>query len=252
MKLFRRSHPDPPPDEPWISPPPGDEWMPDTVTNLYREEAMTTEPHTESHPLVDDGLAPAERDEIERLANRPDCPECRGTGKVLTKNDLLRESIALLGDAGDDVVRVFYERLLDAAPELAQLFPGDLTVPASLVPPDSPGKLQRDKLLGALVAVSQTYDPERPEQMAILDTHLEAFGRSHAAFHRPDGSVRGATLDEYHAVKVVLFGTLHDAAGEAWLPVYDDIWSEAYDYAAGAMLFHGHRSGFKSARYARP
>jgi hemoglobin-like flavoprotein len=166
----------------------------------------------------------------------------------LTTNDLLRESIGLLGDAGDEVMALFYRNLLDAARYLTPLFPPDLTDEQST----GPGRMQRDKLLGALVAVSQTYDPDRPEQMEILDRHLETFGRSHAAFDRGNGRIQGATLAEYNAVKVVLFNTLHDVAGDAWLPEYDDVWSEAYDYAAGAMLFHGMRSGFTSARYARP
>jgi hemoglobin-like flavoprotein len=173
-----------------------------------------------------------------------------GTGNVLTTNDLLRRSIALLGDNGDDTVREFYRRLLDFAPSLAALFPADL-VAATEVETDSPGKRQRDKLLAALVALSQTYDPADAESMAILDTHLATFGRSHAAFHRPDGSIRGATVGEYLAVKRILFETLHDAAGKEWRPEYDDAWSEAYDYAMVGMLYTAQRSGFRAARYPR-
>jgi hemoglobin-like flavoprotein len=176
---------------------------------------------------------------------RADCPHCRGTGKTLTTSDLLRESVALIGDHGDDVVREFYGRLLDAAPGLAELFPADLLT-------EDAAKGQRDKLLQALVALANLYDPESAERMTILDTRLAAFGLSHGAFYRAsEGVTRGATLDEYQAVKVVLFGTLHDFGGSAWLSEYDTAWSAAYDYAAGAMLFHGMRSQVKSARYAR-
>jgi hemoglobin-like flavoprotein len=177
--------------------------------------------------------------------SRADCPHCRGTGKTLTTNDLLRESVALIGQHGDDVVREFYHRLLDVAPGLAELFPSDLLGDDAL-------KGQRDKLLQALVALATLYDPENSEQMAILDTHLATFGRSHGSFYRAsEGVTRGATLDEYQAVKVVLFGTLHDFGEALWLSEYDTAWSAAYDYAAGAMLFHGMRSPVKSARYAR-
>lgn len=176
---------------------------------------------------------------------RADCPHCRGTGKTLTTSDLLRESVALIGDHGDDVVREFYGRLLDAAPGLAELFPADLLA-------EDAAKGQRDKLLQALVALAKLYDPENAEQMTILDAHLVAFGRSHGAFYRTsEGVTRGATLDEYQAVKSILFGTLHDFGRESWLREYDTAWSAAYDYAAGAMLFHGMRSPIKSARYAR-
>jgi hemoglobin-like flavoprotein len=179
------------------------------------------------------------------MPTRADCPHCRGTGKILTTNDLLRESIALVGDQGDDVVREFYRRLLDAAPGLAELFPADLLAEDTI-------KGQRDKLLQALIALANLYDPENADQMGILDTHLAVFGRSHGTFYRAsEGVTRGATLDEYQAVKVVLFGTLRDFGEALWLSEYDAAWSEAYDYAAGAMLFHGMRSPLKSARYAR-
>jgi hemoglobin-like flavoprotein len=226
-----------------------DEWMPDTDTDLTREKSMTDvdENARYSDPAPADVAAPdvprapmAFEDSLVRDL----CPHCRGTGKVLTDNDLLRESLALLGDHGDAVVREFYINLFDLAPDLAALFPADLLREDTI-------KGQRDKLLKALASLAQLYDPARSEQMGVLDTHLQSFGRMHASFNRPDGSVRGATLDEYHAVKVVLFNTLHAAAGEAWRPEYDDVWSQAYDYAAAAMLFHGQRSGFKSARYRR-
>jgi hemoglobin-like flavoprotein len=213
------------------------------------------DPHTEDRADADDGVferraAHASDAETERIDTRDDCPHCMGTGRVLTTNDYLRMSIDLLGDQGDKVVAEFYARLLTEAPELASLFPADLVDP--LAGAGSPGRIQRDKLLGALVAVSQTYDRDNPKAMEILDTHLATFGRSHANFQRSNGTVRGATLAEYHAVKVVLFGTLHDAAGEAWRPEFDDAWSEAYDYAVGEMLHAQNHTDLRSPRYPRP
>ncbi len=211
-----------------------------TETNLSGAHAAPNQ--DDSQPLVPPVRASAEV-----------CEACHGTGRVLTTNDLLRLSIALLGDdpAGHhEFVAEFYRRLLIEAPDLAALFPADLTDPFS----GGAGKIQRDKLLGALVALSQSYDPDAPdsEGMQILDTHLATFGRSHVRFFRPDGSERGATLDEYAAVKRVLFGTLLDAAGEAWRPEFTDAWSEAYDYAAATMMYAQHRSGARAARYVRP
>jgi hemoglobin-like flavoprotein len=161
--------------------------------------------------------------------DRQDCPHCRGTGKVLSVNDLLRESIGLLDGNEDAVIREFYARLLTAAPDLAPLFPRDLLAEDEI-------DHQRDRLLAAIVALAKHYDPDNDEAMATLDTALASYGRAHSAFRRPDGSVRGATLEEYVAVKSTLFSTLHDAAGAAWLDEYDGPWSEAYDYAAIRML----------------
>jgi hemoglobin-like flavoprotein len=201
---------------------------------------------------LDDTLTRMRASEIQAL--RPPCPACRGKGYVMTTSDLLRESIALLdGETGDTAILTFYSRLLDAAPNLAEIFPSDLLAPRDpLGDPDSRGLKQRDKLYGALKALATMYDPDNPDSLEPLDTALQAMGRAHAAFWRPsEGVTRGATLEEYAAVKAVLFGTLHDLAGEAWLPEYDAAWSEAYDYAAAEMLREQHHSGFKSARYPR-
>lgn len=183
-------------------------------------------------------------DDVE-VIERERCDHCRGTGLVLTTNDLLRESLALLGDSGDAVVRDFYTLLFEKAPHLAGLFPTDLLAEDTI-------SGQRDKLLEALTALAQTYDPGNSSRMEILDRHLEVFGRSHANFTYRGGMPHGpATLDEYQAVKVVLFSTLHTAAGAAWRPEYDAAWAEAYDYAASAMLYHGLRAGVKAERYVR-
>ena len=170
-----------------------------------------------------------------RDSNRPDCPHCRGTGKVLTTNDLLRASLELLGDdpgVHNEFTAEFYGRLFDAAPYLAKLFPPDLRHAGS--DPDGRGKAQRDKLLSALIALGTSYEPENPEAMEVLNRHLATFGRSHAAFDFPDG-VRPPSLDEYRLVKVVLFNLLHDVAGDRWIPEFDAVWSEAYDHAYRKM-----------------
>jgi hemoglobin-like flavoprotein len=214
----------------------------DSGVHHWREGPPPTEPMQFAEPALQDSqpLTP----EAYANADRADCPHCHGTGKILTTADLLRESIGLLGNDPrelDNFVAEFYRRLLDAAPDLAPLFPEDLTRTGTGSDPNGRGKAQRDKLLHALIALATSYDPDDTEKMKVLDTHLAAFGRSHASFPRADGSGLGATLDEYHAVKVTLFGLLHDAAGERWLPEYDDVWSEAYDYAAAAMMFAGQR-----------
>jgi hemoglobin-like flavoprotein len=171
-------------------------------------------------------VAPAEREE---------CPKCRGRGYVPTTNELLRESIALVADGGDMVVKEFYTRLLQAAPDLAALFPPDLLTAAS-GNELSDGYGQRNRLLGALVSLSQLYDPTNPDLMTRLGVFLMTWGGRHAAFQRPDGTVRGATLAEYEAVRKVLFTVLSDAAGDKWLPEYTAAWDEAYEHAAEGMI----------------
>lgn len=177
-------------------------------------------------------------------AERQPCPECKGTGYMPSQNDLLRESIALVGDGGDVIVREFYTRLLHAAPDLASLFPADLLQ-------SDETHHQRDRLLKALVALSQSYDRTDPDGMNRLDVTLGFYGRNHAAFQRPDGTVSGATLEEYAAVKGVLFATLIEAAGPAWKPEYTAAWSDAYDYAAGVMMAEQRRTEMTVPRMPR-
>jgi hemoglobin-like flavoprotein len=179
-------------------------------------------------------------------AERETCEHCGGTGYVPSISDYLRESIALVGGSGDQIIRAFYSELISVAPDLTTLFPRDL-----LTVDEEKG--QRDKLLRALIALSDLYDPADEEKMGRLDTALKAYGRSHAAFARPNGEIKGATWEEYAAVKEVLFRVLVAAAGAAWKPEYTASWSQAYDYAAAVMVAEQYRSGFSSGfpRYPR-
>lgn len=169
------------------------------------------------------------------------CEHCGGSGVVVRSvSELLHEVAALVPDGGGDrIVKEFYVRLLAAAPDLASLFPGDL-VTAQSGDEDSAGFTQRDRLWKALVAMLTMYDPADAAAMERLDHALGAFGRSHAAFPRPDGTVKGATLQEYAAVQNVLMGVLHDVAGNAWRPAYDAAVEEAYDYVAAHMMDEAH------------
>lgn len=180
---------------------------------------------------------------------RTDCEHCGGRGYMAGINDLLTESVALLGDQGDEVVRLFYSSLLRAHPQLITLFPGDPT--QGDFGSDHKGAVQRDRLLKALTALAGLYDPADPDKMAHLDQALASFGRAHASFIRQDGTIKGATLEEYAAVKEALFTTLLRVAADKWKPEYTEAWNQAYDYAAASMLTEQFRSGFAAPRFPR-
>jgi hemoglobin-like flavoprotein len=182
-------------------------------------------------------------------AHREACVHCQGAGYMPSINDYLRESAGLLGDQADEVIRSFYTTLFGMAPELVKLFPGNPT--QGDLGTDHKGAQQREKLLGALVALADLYDPDDGDKMARLDTALTIFGRSHASFVRQDGTIKGATLEEYVAVKEALFATLVRATGDAWRPEFTESWSQAYDYAATVMLAEQYRSGFSAPRFPR-
>lgn len=193
-------------------------------------------------------LAPSEPQPLISQA-RTDCQECGGRGYMPGINDLLQESVKLLGGQGDEVIRMFYSALLRAHPQLITLFPGDPT--QGDFGSDHKGAVQRDRLLKALAALADLYDPGDAEKMKHLDQALSSFGRAHASFIRQDGTIRGATLEEYAAVKEALFATLLRVAADKWKPEYTEAWSQAYDYAAAAMLTEQFRSGFAAPRFPR-
>jgi hemoglobin-like flavoprotein len=219
-----------------------DEWMPDTETDLSaaREATMTTDQRddTEDGRYVREGRP-------ETLADAPpaarpirDCPHCRGTGRVLTIRDHLDKIVAMLPEEAADkdaLIAEFYRRLLASYPYLAFLFPKDLTTGDAL---NSKGNRQRDQLWGGLEALLTRYDPDRrdSENMRALTTALEAFGRDHSAFLREDGTVEGATEDEYIAVRNVLLRLCQDALGEAWLPEHTRALVRAYRFAMVKMM----------------
>jgi len=233
---------------------------------LPREDRPMTEPQPQ--PPVDDWpeesqAAPGDRPppqhaaapETERFDRRPDCPHCLGTGKTLTANDKLRQSLALFpvedAAAMDGIVAGFYARLVardqtggpgggpkPLGEQLAPLFPHDLTTGPA---PNSRGNPQRDMLLHALVAMIEEYDPDNPtsQGMQVREQELLRAGRSHSSFRRPDGSERPPSAAEYAEVFDVLAGLLHEAFGDKWLPEYDELWAEAYDDAVVVMRYAG-------------
>lgn len=178
---------------------------------------------------------------------RMDCEHCGGTGYVeMTVNDLLRESIALIPEGGGDmVVKEFYTQLLAAAPNLAEIFPADLLTTDET-------RHQRDKLYEALAALSTLYDPQDADKMTRLRNAAGSFGRSHASFYRPsEDATRGASLEEYAAVKAILMATFHAVAGDAWKTAYDAAWSEAFDHLTGMMLDAQHSTPMTAPRFPR-
>lgn len=237
MRLFRRrdddGRPEPlPPLEPWISPPSSDEWMPDTDTIPAVKEEIMTEPQTEDPQPIDDPFAPV-------AGERQPCENCRGRGYVLTIRDYLDEIVEMLptgdAEAKDGLIAEFYRRLLAAYPHLAFLFPPDLTTGDAL---NSKGHRQRDMLWNGLEALLTRYDPDHRDSknMAALVTALEAFGRDHSAFLREDGTVEGATEDEYIAVRNVLLRLCQDALAEVWRPEHTWALVRAYRFAMVKMM----------------
>jgi hemoglobin-like flavoprotein len=137
--------------------------------------------------------------------------------KIPTDHDLLAEVLGWLGtDGGDELVRRFYIRLFEVAPDLRTLFPDDITI-------------QEEKLLSGIVSLLQLFKAG-DDQMEALDSALAKFGRSHTRFDP------AATIEEYAAVKGVLFEVAAGMLGDKLTPRHVAALTRAYEYAAGMML----------------
>jgi hemoglobin-like flavoprotein len=204
----------------------------------------TTEP--EDPPMTEPATEQRQVPEIPPM-NRPRCEHCGAT--MPTAHDYLRQSIDLIDNAGegvgDEVVVRFYERLFSLAPDLRLIFPADLLDAER--GSDTKGFRQRDQLVSALRAVALWYDPFNPKSMQSLDSALQTMGRRHAAFEKRDGSgVIVPRRAHYDAVDACLMDTLHEVAGEAWLPVWDAAWAEALEHVGDSMRHYARqwRGGF--------
>lgn len=217
-------------------------------------------------PVTDSGVHHLDEPDARGLVTLTvDCLACKGTGHVTrTVNDLLRETVGMIPvDGGDQVIREFYRRLLAyvitdeddnvvdrVGQRLAPLFPRDLLT-AAVDDSASPGALQRDRLLGALVSVSELYGGN-DEDMERLNDWIGSWGNAHSAFARPDGSVEGATEAEYDVVINVFLGLLRDALTDSgYTPAHEQAWRLALRHVKIGMLWTQLNSGMRMARYPR-
>jgi hemoglobin-like flavoprotein len=121
---------------------------------------------------------------------------------------LVQQSLGELRDAGDDVVRAFYDRLFATAPDTRALFPDDM---ASL----------RASFLATLT-----------EMIAMLDD-LPAFAlqaRDLGARHRRYGVRAG----HYAVVGDALLETMEGSLA-GFTPAHADAWQQAYTLIAEVM-----------------
>lgn len=189
-------------------------------------------------------------------ATREPCPHCEGTGYMPSISDLLRESASWISDM-DGVVVAFYTKLLEIAREDAEraawatgddqaaagdeavadaafIFPPDL-IAAAAGDADSRGAGQRDKLAKALVDIATYFDPADPEKMERLGNVIRSMANRHGAFVRRDGTIRGATDEEYvqvHRALAYVLGTLPKLT-----PAHAEAWNLAYQHVSGGMQY---------------
>jgi hypothetical protein len=181
--------------------------------------------------------------------HRIDCQECGGRGYMPGINDLLQESVKLLGDQGDEVIRMFYSSLLRAHPQLMTLFPGNPTQGRLRLGPQ--GRQAARKVAQGLEVARRPVRPGRGGKDEASRSGARLI-RPMACWVHPPG--RHDPRRHARGVRRSEGGPVHHAAagrGRQWKPEYTEAWSQAYDYAAAAMLTEQFRSGFAAPRFPR-
>lgn len=125
--------------------------------------------------------------------------------------ELVRSTFEAIAPRGEELVEIFYERLLEQHPGVAPLF--------EHVDMDQ----QRAKLLSAIATVVAS--------LTDLDTlvpHLQQLGERHVEY--------GAEPAHYEAVGAGLLESIAAIAGDAWSEEAEQAWAGAYGVASKVMI----------------
>jgi methyl-accepting chemotaxis protein len=123
----------------------------------------------------------------------------------------LEESFDLVAPQSDELMRVFYDKLFEAAPSVQPLF--------ASVDMDR----QRAALLNMLLVLRESL-----RDLDDIVPDLEELGARHVDY--------GAKPEHYPVVGEALIGSMAQVAGDAWKPEYTAAWEEAFPVVQGVML----------------
>ena len=123
----------------------------------------------------------------------------------------LEESFDLVAPHGDELVRVFYAKLFEAAPSVQPLFA------------DVDMERQRAALLNMLIVLRESL-----QDLDDIVPDLQELGARHVDY--------GAKPEHYPVVGEVLIGSMAQVAGDAWKSEYTAAWEEAFPVVQGVML----------------
>lgn len=137
---------------------------------------------------------------------------------------LLKESWELVVNDQEKVAELFYANLFLANPELRHLFPLQMTS-------------QRERLVGALVRIIQSYD-----DLEGLNCYLRGLGRDHRKYN--------VEPHYYGMVKEALIAALRHVADERWSLCYEQAWNDVYDMVAARMIAGAYEDDYPPYWYA--
>lgn len=133
------------------------------------------------------------------------------TAAVKTEIELVKESFAILGMQGEELVSRFYEQLFEQNPKLAPLFDTVSVVG------------QQKKLLASLVLLVQNLD--KPE---VLKDYLLGLGARHVHY--------GVSQEQYQMFTDALISVMSEMIGKKWTSPVNDAWQNTLNNVTSIML----------------
>ena len=193
------------PDAPLVEPAPAYvEPAPQMIEDAYEPEPAPVEPAPQ---IVEEAYEPEpEPAPVEATPEQP----ATLPGVTQAQKVLVQETFALVEPIAEQAAELFYTRLFEIAPELKELFKGDLAE-------------QQRKLMATLkIAVAGLDDPER------LVPIVQSLGERHKGY--------GVVDENYDTVAQALLWTLEQGLGESFTPEVCDAWTAVYVLLASVMI----------------
>jgi hemoglobin-like flavoprotein len=123
---------------------------------------------------------------------------------------LVQQSFANVAPIADQVAIMFYDRLLERAPQMKMMFPEDMVE-------------QRHKLMATLAVVVNGLS----NLQSVLPAS-SALAKRHIAY--------GAKPEHYPVVGMALLWTLEKCLGDGWTPEVAEAWTVAYGTLSAFMI----------------
>lgn len=126
---------------------------------------------------------------------------------------IIRSTVPVLQQFGEEITRVFYLDLLAAHPELKSMFNADSQADGT----------QRRRLAGAILAYAANID-----KLVALDAPLDKIARAHTALN--------VLPEQYPVVGFHLLEAIKTVLGDSATPEIIDAWAAAYGQLADIMI----------------
>jgi len=131
------------------------------------------------------------------------------------QNQIVKSTVPVLQQHGEEITRVFYQQLLAAHPELTSIFPAA----------NQEDGTQARRLAAAILAYAANVD-----RLSNLSGAVDAIGHRHVGL--------GVLPEQYPVVGTHLLQAIQTVLGDAATKEVLDAWAAAYGQLAAIMIEH--------------